>query len=465
MTIKISIIVCTSLDYGIGFKGKIPWSIPEDMAYFKDVTMGKDLQNAVVMGRNTWESLPKKEEGLKGRLNIVVSKTLCQNQNLVNNSRLIFTDTLQNAINSCSSKNIHEIFIIGGARLYSEALQTCDINFVYLNKINKIYECDTYFPIHLLNLYEPISCQQQSLTDFDITMNILTLKNTEEHQYLDLVKDILENGSLKSNRTGIKTLSVFGRTMTFSLKDNKIPLITTKRTWFKGIVEELLWFLSGSIDSKILEEKGINIWSGNTSREFLDKNGFTDRSVGCIGPGYSFQWRHFGCPYVEGQTDYTDQGFDQIKHIVNLIKNDPDSRRILLNSWDPSTVDNSSLNPCHVLAQFNVTDGYLNCQMYQRSCDILLGCPFNIASYSLLTIMLAHVTGLKPGTFIHVIGDAHIYETHIEALKEQITKVPYKFPKCHINRNVTDIFDFTYTDFTISDYIYHKSSIKCDMVI
>jgi thymidylate synthase len=254
--------------------------------------------------------------------------------------------------------------------------------------------------------------------------------------------------------------------MRFSLLDNKFPLITTKKTYFRAIVEELLWFISGSTNAKVLSNKKIGIWDANSSREFLDKYGFTEREEGDVGPCYSFQWRHFGADYRNMNDSYG--GFDQIKHIINLLKADPMSRRIILTAWNPVQISEMSLPPCHILAQFYVhykdDKGYLSCQMYQRSADIGLGVPFNIASYSLLTILLAKCTGLVPYEFIHVMGDTHIYSNHIEAMKMQIERKPYKFPKLFVKeKNNYDIFEFKYEDLILDNYNYHEP-IKMDMV-
>lgn len=283
--------------------------------------------------------------------------------------------------------------------------------------------------------------------------------NSEEYQYINLIKNILENGIEKDDRTGTGTLSIFGTQMRFNL--NKFPLLTTKYVWFKGIAEELLWFISGSTNANDLSKKGVKIWNHNGY-----KNGIQG-DLGCI---YSFQWRHFGANYVDCNTDYSGQGIDQLAKCIDMIKNDPNSRRIVMTAWNPCDLDKMVLPPCHMFCQFYVNarnsnnlDGsdlkivekVLSCQVYQRSADVGLGMPFNIASYALLTMIVAQVCDCIPGEFIYTLGDAHIYKNHIEQLKEQILRTPYSFPTLLINKNIKNIDKFNYDDFKLVDYEHH----------
>ncbi len=206
--------------------------------------------------------------------------------------------------------------------------------------------------------------------------------------------------------------------MRFSLSDGKIPLLTTKRVYWHGLVEELLWFISGDTSSKTLEKKGVNIWKKNGSREFLDRQGLTDREEGDLGPIYGFQWRHFGAFYTSYNKDYKGKGIDQLANIIETIKKNPDDRRMILSAWNPAQQHLMALPPCHMFAQFYVSDGELSCQVYQRSADMGLGVPFNIASYALLTHMIAKCTGLVARELIHVMGDCHVYLNHVETLRE-----------------------------------------------
>ena len=285
-----------------------------------------------------------------------------------------------------------------------------------------------------------------------------------ENGYLDLVQDILDNGVQKTDRTGTGTLSKFGAQMRFDLSNNSLPLLTTKKVFFRGIAEELFWIIAGDTNANHLSEKGVRFWDDNATREFLDKQGLTENKQGDLGKVYGFQWRHFGAEYKTCNDDYTGQGVDQLANAIDLIKNKPESRRIIINAWNPADLDKMSLPPCHFACQFYVADGKLSCQLYQRSGDIGLGVPFNIASYSLLTIMVAHVCGLQPGEFIHTIGDAHIYLNHIDAMKEQLTREPNEFPTLTINRQVSDIEDFKFEDFVLDNYQCH-GKIKMKMAV
>ena len=280
---------------------------------------------------------------------------------------------------------------------------------------------------------------------------------TEETQYIDLIKEVLEHGITKEDRTGTGTISLFGKQMRFDLSNQTIPLLTTKRVFWRGVVEELLWIISGCTDTKKLSDKGIKIWDDNSSRSFLDNLGFTEREIGDAGPIYGYQFRHFGAKYVDCNTDYTGKGIDQLAECIRKIKECPNDRRIIINAWNVSDLNQMVLPPCHMFCQFYVdtTHNKLNCQMYQRSADIGLGVPFNIASYSLLTHMIAHVCGLEAGEFIHVLGDTHIYTNHVEALRSQITRDPMPFPKLKIKRIVDNIDDFTPDDFELIGYKHH----------
>jgi len=253
-------------------------------------------------------------------------------------------------------------------------------------------------------------------------------------QYLDLLDHVLKNGVRKSDRTGTGTISVFGYQMRFDLSSG-FPLLTTKKLHFKSIVHELLWFISGDTNIRYLKDNGVRIWD-----EWADENGD-------LGPVYGYQWRSW--------TASGGRKIDQLMNVVESIKNNPDSRRHIVSAWNAGDLDRMALPPCHVLFQFYVAEGRLSCQLYQRSCDIFLGVPFNIASYSLLTLMMAQVTCLKPGEFIHTLGDAHIYLNHIEQVKLQLTRKPYPLPDIKINPAVTDIRNFRYEDFELVNYIAH----------
>lgn len=286
----------------------------------------------------------------------------------------------------------------------------------------------------------------------------------DEYQYLDLIRKIMKNGNKKGDRTGTGTISLFGAQMRFSLRNGYFPLLTTKRVFWRGVAEELLWFIRGSTNAKELQEKDVHIWDGNSSKEFLEKSGFHDREEGDLGPVYGFQWRHFGATYSDMHADYSGKGVDQLQKVVDTIRDNPNDRRIIMCSWNPNDVPKMALPPCHCLCQFYVSNGELSCQLYQRSADMGLGVPFNIASYALLTYMIAHVTNLQPGDFIHTLGDAHVYSNHCDALEEQLKREPRPFPKLNIKRQVTSIDDFKFEDFEIVGYSPHPK-IKMDMAV
>ena len=257
-----------------------------------------------------------------------------------------------------------------------------------------------------------------------------------ERQYLDLLAELLESGARKTDRTGTGTLSVFGRQLRFDLADS-FPLLTTKKLHLKSIALELLWFLRGDTNVKWLQERGVTIWN-----EWADENGE-------LGPVYGYQWRHWRTP---------DGGeIDQIKNLIESIRKKPDSRRHLVSAWNPADVDRMALPPCHALFQFYVADGKLSCQMYQRSADLFLGVPFNIASYALLTLMVAQVTGLRPAEFVLTLGDAHLYLNHLEQAREQLARSPRRLPVMRLNPVVKGLFEFKYEDFTLENYDPHPA--------
>ena len=262
-------------------------------------------------------------------------------------------------------------------------------------------------------------------------------------QYLELLDHVLKNGTRKSDRTGTGTVSVFGYQMRFNLEEG-FPLMTTKKLHLKSILHELLWFISGDTNIKYLNDNGVKIWN-----EWADKDGN-------LGPVYGYQWRSW--PAADGRK------IDQLNNVIASIKKSPDSRRHIVSAWNAGEIDRMALPPCHILFQFYVAEGKLSCQLYQRSCDIFIGIPFNIASYSLLTLMTAQATGLKPGEFIHTLGDAHIYLNHIDQVRLQLTREPFKLPKMTLNPEVTDITKFRYEDFTLSDYNAHPH-IKGDISV
>eukprot|EP00051_Salpingoeca_urceolata_P031594 m.12168 g.12168 ORF g.12168 m.12168 type:complete len:320 (+) comp4193_c0_seq1:192-1151(+) len=286
-------------------------------------------------------------------------------------------------------------------------------------------------------------------------VDAVTAEPHQEQQYLNLISDIIQNGARKGDRTGTGTMSKFGAQMRFSLRDGQFPLLTTKRVFWRGVAEELLWFISGDTNAKTLSDKKIHIWDANGSKDFLTQRGLGHREEGDLGPVYGFQWRHFGAQYETMHTDYTGQGVDQLGEIIETLKKNPNCRRMVMSAWNPVDLPKMALPPCHALVQFYVADGELSCQLYQRSADMGLGVPFNIASYALLTVMVAHVCGLRPGDFVHTLGDAHVYLNHVEPLQQQMEREPRPFPTLNIKRKVDSIDGFHFDDFELVDYKPH----------
>lgn len=441
----ITLIVASTGNNGIGSCGTIPWHISEDLKKFKELTKG----SVVIMGRKTFNSLPGL---LPDRTMVLVSSK--------KHDQILTFPTLKEAINNFFLK---KIFIIGGAEMYKEGLNYASK--IYHTLVLEDYYCDVFWP-GVPNTFSKKNIENVFFNDLKNVVAIQTLyekkfENEEEQQYLNLVYDICRNGIYKKNRTEVDTFNLFSKSMTFSLKDDKFPLLTTKKMFTKGIIEELLFFINGSTNSKLLEEKGVNIWKGNTSKEFIKNRGL-NYEEGDMGPLYGFQWRHSGANYIGYDHEY--KGFDQLLYVVSEIKNNPGSRRILMNTWIPNDLNKMVLTPCHVLFQLFVRDQYLDSIMYQRSADMGLGVPFNIASYALLTKMLAHCTDLLPGNFTLMLGDAHVYKNHIEGLKEQLWRKPKKWPTLKIATDNKDITKFKNTDFVLTDYCPYDL-IKLDFVI
>jgi len=287
----------------------------------------------------------------------------------------------------------------------------------------------------------------------------------EEYQYINLLKDIINEGSMEKGRNGyVKT--VIGAAMHFSLENGKIPILTTKKTAWKTCLKELIWFIQGKMDNNILTEQKVHIWDGNSTPEFIESRGLSHYRAGDLGPLYGFQWRHWNASYEGCDTDYTGKGIDQLQNAINMLK-DPKqrtSRRIIVSAWNTKQLDEGVLPPCHTIFQFNVTDGNkLSCLLLARSQDVPLGEPFNICSYAFLTHLIAKHCELEPYEFILYAGNCHIYEQHLEPMKEQITREPYEFPTLTILNKRDNINDYTIDDFKVTDYQHHPP-IKMEMV-
>jgi dihydrofolate reductase/thymidylate synthase len=495
MSSSISVIVATTQKGGIGQDGNLPWKLPEDMAHFKKVTLAAapGKMNAVVMGRKTWESIPDKFKPLPGRINVVLSRKAAEPYFASPYpADVLVASSVAEALKQLGTRDdVSEVFAIGGESVYKEALEMPQCARIFLTRIAKDIECDAFFPafdekLFRISYVSKTKVREELPYDFVVydripegeeskdagvsspSPSMLALGGMnqflhEEYQYLNLIRDICANGATMGDRTGTGTVSLFGTSMRFDLRKS-FPLLTTKRVFFRGLMEELLWFIKGDTNANHLSEQGVKIWDGNGSREFLDKRGLSHREQGDLGPVYGFQWRHFGAKYVDMHTDYAGQGVDQLADCIKKIKEDPTDRRILLSAWNPADLSLMALPPCHMFCQFYVANGELSCLMYQRSADIGLGVPFNIASYALLTCMMAQVCGLKPGDFIHNMGNTHVYANHVEPLKTQLERTPRPFPVLRMNPDVKDIDGFKASDFEVLGYNPH-GKIAMDMAV
>jgi len=454
--------------YGIGLEGKLPWHIPKDMAYFKKITTNSipSKQNAVIMGRKTWESIDSKYRPLVNRLNVVISHQTHSELKLPEN--VLCAHNFDAALKLVENNpDVDQIFVIGGEQIYKQALLHPQCERIYLTRIvseSSIIITDTFFPpidldqFQFEESFEPREYMYESPPDseFHYTLYFPIYKRkdiiSDEHQYLNVIRDIMANGNRRLERTGTGTLSVFGRTMKFNLRNNIYPLLTTKRVYFKGVAEELFWFIKGCTNAKILHDKGVKIWDANGSREYLDSIGLKHREENDLGAIYSFQWRHFGAKYVDMHTDYKGQGIDQLANIIHTIKTKPTDRRMILTAWNPVDLPIMALPACHYCCQFYVNGKELSCLMNQRSADCGLGVPFNIASYALLTKLIAQVCDLTAGDLIINMGDTHIYVDHMDALQEQLKRAPRPFPTLKINPAIKDIDSFQFSDLELIGY-------------
>ncbi|KAL9251443.1 Bifunctional dihydrofolate reductase-thymidylate synthase-like protein [Drosera capensis] len=498
------VVVAATREMGIGKDGKLPWNLPTDLKFFKDLTSSTSdpgKKNAVIMGRKTWDAIPTKFRPLPGRLNVVLTRSRSSTE-LGSSGDVITCGSMVSALEVLNASpyrlSIEKVYVIGGGQILREAQNTPSCEAIHITEIENLIECDTFIPAIDTAVFQPwhaslplvengvrfafvtyvrvrrnmvdhdgqengsaLDCKSSKFQTLDFSfLPQMVADSHEEYKYLQLVQEIISGGNVKEDRTGTGTLSKFGCQMRFNLRKS-FPLLTTKRVFWRGVVEELLWFISGSTNAKVLQDKGIHIWDANASRSYLDSIGLTEREEGDLGPVYGFQWRHFGARYTTMHADYTGQGVDQLSDVINKIKNNPNDRRIILSAWNPSDLSVMALPPCHMTAQFYVANGELSCQMYQRSADMGLGVPFNIASYALLTCMIAHVCDLLPGDYTHVIGDAHVYSIHIKPLQEQLRNLPKPFPVLKILSEKKDIESFAVTDLKLIGYDpHHKIDMK-----
>jgi dihydrofolate reductase/thymidylate synthase len=460
-------IVAFCKNRGIGKNNVIPWNLKDDILFFKTIT----TNNMVVMGRKTYESIPDKHKPLSNRLNIVLTRNPEKYKS--EHSNLVYTDSFNvfSVLNQYSLKYCN-VFIAGGTEIFN--LFYNKINTLYVTNIEKEYDVDTHFP-QITNDFTLLKYSKNHWSDEEnCFFRFMKYERNRESNisfdstYLDLVKRVLEQErNVRPNRTGIDTISIFGDQISFNIESH-VPCLTTKRLAWKSCIEELLWFMCGDTDANILKKKNVGIWNGNSSREFLDKTGLNHLEEGDCGANYSFQWRYFGQEYKDCKTEYVKHTkFDQINNIIHLLKTDPYSRRIFLSAWNPLDLDKTVLPPCHVSAQFYVDENNgLSCHMYQRSCDVFLGLPFNIFSYTVLTYILAKKCGMTPKRLVISLGDTHIYTNHIEQVKEQLKRPILSYPILKVNDDVTNksIEEINIDDFELIGYFPHNS-IKAPMAV
>ena len=486
-----NLIVAYDSLFGIGKNGDLLWSKNENCTVTDDLVRFKTLtrNHIVVMGNNTWNSIGSKP--LPNRINIIFTL----NKNRDDNENCYFVSSLSEF--NCLLKTLKkcQVFIIGGRDIYTLFIPICQK--AYITNFYASYDnAQVYFPQHLFELY--FSCDESQTVESEFGKftvwnrctgndsnrqdNIHNDKFCNESGYLRHLNFILRNGTLRQDRTNTGTISIFGcNPIRFDIS-KCVPLLTTKKMGWKGIIKELLWFLRGDTDAKILQRQNVHIWDQNTSRENLDKIGLTQYTEGILGPGYGWSWRHYGGNYNQAFADsstITDQvksfGFDQIKYVENLLRTDPFSRRIYMTGWNPEVLDKVALPPCHVSAQFYVSERTienetesgivcetvldLSCHVYMRSNDTFLGCPYNIFSYTVLVYILALKCNMTPKELIISFGDAHIYLNHIDQIKIQLDRNILNPPRLNLSTDIKtkDYFDISVNDFELVDYQSHDS--------
>lgn len=510
---KINLILNRDENNIIGVDNELPYQIKEDFKWFQKHT----LHNIVVMGYNTWKSLPKRP--LKNRYNIVISNNHLHELRSKHPQPHKIFQSFQDFINSIPNnigpfddhsrmmkkycchidpqdkkypgftneelklKDNPDVFIIGGSQLYEQAMSSNLIDTIYETKCNSGVLFDSKSDIIYSNfkidptIYEKTYFKKMNTDasiyyktntprfniNIDYSFNIYHKQinvNKDEMEYLKLLNNIYNNGSRRKTRNA-EVISSFSEKMTFDLR-NGFPLLTSKKIGWKTVLRELLWFIEGSTDNKKLQEKKVHIWDGNSSKKYLETRRL-DYEEGDLGPIYGYQWRNFGGEY-RGISGENGRGFDQIKYMIDLIQNDPSSRRIIMSAWNPPDLCKMALPPCHILFQIYVDGDFIDGQLYQRSGDMFLGVPFNIASYSFFLHIIGKITKKTPRYLYHILGDAHIYSQHYDAIETQLTNPTFPFPTLTISDELTDIDTIDETYFTVENY-KHCDAIKAPMVV
>jgi dihydrofolate reductase/thymidylate synthase len=464
----ITVVLACDRNFGIALNNAIPWDIELDRQFFYDHT----LDSVVIMGLHTWLTLPDTHRSLPKRITIVLSTSFKQADIITQNSTGALTyvvPSLSAAMELCNAQHLDKIVICGGVSVYVAAIEQLNIDAVHVTQIHHDYQCDKFVNIPELLHKNHIANASQKEYTFELLDNksgqmvlVSFMKWSlsfgydfpAENVYIDGIYDILRNGHQRDTRNA-NVISTFGKTLTFDISES-FPLLTTKRVFFKGIVEELLFFLRGDTNTTHLSQKGVKIWEPNTSREFLDKHNYTNYIAGDMGPMYGYQWRHFNETYNGCLMAYT-KGYDQLDYCIHLLKTDPYSRRIMMTTYNPLQAHEGVLYPCHGIAIMFYVDKMhrLSCMMTQRSADYICGVPFNIASYALLVYLLCEIINndtsyqgkfFSPGKLILQLGDTHIYTEHVSAAMRQLLRTPKLFPKLSFARRITDLNDVTAND-------------------
>ncbi len=441
-----SLIVAVDLRNGIGLNGGIPWDCPEDLKHFKKLT----INNVVIMGRKTYESIDKP---LPDRVNVVISRSL-KSEDLPNT--VILVNNPLDAVRYCEKNHKDKTkFVIGGAEIYNWFIKQNLIYDFHITQLFQYYGCDTHLRLNyskLIHRVDYILQEDPALAKTsDPCYGMYRRTNDEEQNCLDLMREIIQNGNSKLDRTNVGTLSVFGKQLRFNLRNNTFPLMTTRRMFLRGIFAELMLFIRGQTNNQILEDQKINIWRGNTTREFLDARGLQRMPTGDMGASYGFLFRHFGAKYGTCLDNYEGQGVDQLTNVINTIKTNPNDRRMIISLWDPTNLPNCPLPPCLYNYQFYVHNKELHCMMTQRSSDFVVAGGWNIATGSLLTYLIATVCDLTPAELIWNLGDTHVYNNLVEQAKVQIDREPRLYPKLYITKK-ENITDFEFSDLELINY-------------
>jgi dihydrofolate reductase/thymidylate synthase len=454
------IVAFSTKNFGIGYQNKLPWNISEDLKQFKQVTKN----STVVMGRNTWESIPINKRPLKDRINVIVSSkdNILKSENVI----IIHPDNLDIACQEWLKTS--NVFIIGGERLYNKFVGIAD--YIYATLIEKQFECDVFFPIkrfgeYKIENYSKLEFSEDEKCNYRFVKYTKNDKKHDEHVYVDHMKNIMDNGDIREDRTGTGTKSLFGGQLRFDISES-IPMLTTKFVPFQLTIKELLFFLQGQTDTKILEKQGVNIWKGNTSREFLDNRGLIDYKEGDMGSMYGFILNHIGAEYKGCNHDYNNKGINQIENLIKGLKTDPWSRRHLMTTFCPIYSNQGVLLPCHgLIINYYYSEKnnkkLLSCHVYIRSSDGFLGLPINILSYTILTYIIAKKCGYLPHELIISFGDAHIYKNHFDAVTNQLSRNILPLPLLKLNDDIidTDFKDIKLTDFEIIGYLSNPKII------